>query len=88
MNKRNVAAVLWFFAGWVSTGTVFAMAAMPAELGVAVGLVVAGLIWSDPMHWIWARPVAQRRVRPINELAAELDRAAQAPIADAERIAR
>ena len=88
MSKRNVAAVLWFFAGWVSTGAVFAMAAMPPELGVAVGVVVAALIWWDPVHWIWPKPAAQRRVRPINDLAAELDRAAQGPVAETEHVRR
>ena len=88
MSKRNLAAVLWFFAGWVGAGGVFAFAGMPSNLGIVVGVVIAGLVWWDPAGWIWVRSATQRRVRPINEVAAELDRAAQAPTADAERISR
>ena len=64
------------------------MSGMPSSLGIGVGIVIAGLVWWDPAGWIWARPATQRRVRPINEVAAELDRAAQAPGADAERATR
>lgn len=88
MNKRNLAAILWFLAGWVAAGGIFAMSGMPSSLGIGVGAVVAGLVWWDPAGWIWARPTAQRRVRPINEVAAELERAKQAPATDAERITR
>ena len=88
MSKRNLAAVLWFLAGWVGAGGVFAMSGMPSNLGIAVGVVVAGLVWWDPAGWIWTRPTAKRRVRPINDVAAELERNAAAPSADAERIAR
>lgn len=87
MNKRNLATVLWFFAGWVGAGGVFAMSGMPADLGIVVGAVVAGLVRWDPAGWIWAKQVTTRRVRPINEVAAELERNATAPAADAERIA-
>lgn len=88
MSKRNLAAILWFFAGWVAAGGVFAMSGMPSSLGMAVGAVVAALVWWDPAGWIWARPVAQRRVRPINDVAAELDRTHPTPAADAERAVR
>ena len=88
MNKRNLATVLWFFAGWVAAGGVFAMSGLPGDLGAVVGAVVAGLVRWDPAGWIWTRPVAKRRVRPINEVAAELDRNSGAGAAEPERIAR
>ncbi|HET7180905.1 MAG TPA: hypothetical protein VFI15_01595 [Candidatus Limnocylindrales bacterium] len=88
MNKRNVATVLWFLAGWVSAGGVFAMSGLPSDLGAVVGAVVAGLVRWDPAGWIWARPVATRRIRPINEVAAELDRSNGAGAGEPERIAR
>ena len=87
MSKRNLATVLWFFAGWVSAGGVFAMSGMPADLGIVVGVALAGLVRWDPAGWIWAKPVPTRRVRPINDFAAELDRNAGTPATDAERIA-
>jgi hypothetical protein len=88
MSKRNLATVLWFFAGWVGAGGAFAMSGMPADLGIAVGVVVAGLIRWDPAGWIWAKPATTRRVRPINDVAAELDRTTGAPSAEAERVGR
>jgi hypothetical protein len=88
MSKRNLAAVLWFFAGWVGAGGVFAMSGMPSDLGIGVGAVVAGLVWLDPAGWMWARQTTKRRVRSINEVAAELDRNAGTAGADAERVAR
>lgn len=88
MSKRNLATVLWFFAGWVGAGGVFAVLGMPSDLGIAVGAVVAGLVWWDPAGWMWARQRVNRRVRPINEVAAELDRKAGSAVADAERLAR
>lgn len=87
MSKRTLATVLWFFAGWVGAGGVFAMSGMPNSLGMGVGAVLAGLVWWDPAGWIWVKP-AQRRIRPINDVAAELERNAGAPSADAERVAR
>ena len=88
MSKRNLATILWFFAGCVGAGGVFAMSGMPSDLGIVVGAVVAGLVRWDPAGWIWAKPAPQRRVRPINDVAAELERNAGAPVADAERVAR
>jgi hypothetical protein len=88
MSKRTLAAILWFFAGWVGAGGVFAMSGMPSELGIIVGAVVAALIDWDPAGWIWGKPAPKRRVRPINDVAAELDRKGGSPIADPETAAR
>jgi len=88
MSKRNLATVLWFFAGWVGAGGVFAMSGMPSDLGIVVGAVVGGLVRWDPAGWIWAKPAQQRRIRPINDVAAEFERNAGAPVAEAERLAR
>ena len=88
MSKRTLAAVLWFFAGWVGAGGVFAMSGMPSELGMIVGAVVAALVDWDPKGWIWAKQAPQRRVRPINDVAAELDRNAGLPTTEAERVGR
>ena len=88
MNKRNVATILWFFAGWVASGSVLAMSGLPADLGAVVGAVVAGMVHWDPAGWIWMRPTAQRRIRPINEVAAELDRNNGAGAGEPERVRR
>lgn len=88
MSKRGLATVLWFFAGWFAASSVFAMSGLPGDLGAVVGAVVAGLVRWDPAGWIWTRPVVRRRVRPINEVAAELDRKAGAPNAEVGRVRR
>ena len=88
MSKRTLAAILWFFAGWVGAGSVFAMAGMPSELGMIVGAVVAALIDWDPKGWIWAKQPPKRRIRPINEVAAELDLGADVRSTETEPVAR
>lgn len=89
MSKRNIAAILWFFAGWVAAGGVFSMSGLPSNLGIAVGVIVAGLVWWDPAGWMWARQRTTRRtVRPADEVAAELDRQAPSPGAEAGRVNR
>lgn len=88
MSKRTLATILWFFAGWVGAGSVFALSGLPSELGMLVGAVVAALVDWDPAGWIWAKQPPRRRVRPIDEVAAELDRGTKAPDAEAERVAR
>jgi hypothetical protein len=88
MNKRGLATILWFFAGWIAAGGVFAMSGLPADLGAVVGAVLAGLIRWDPAGWIWFRPTTRRRIRPINEVAAELDRNAGAGVAEPKRVVR
>lgn len=88
MSKRTLAAILWFFAGWVGAGGVFAMSGLPSELGMIVGAVIAALIDWDPKGWIWAKQPPKRRVRPINEVAAELDRNAGTPSAEGEPLPR
>jgi hypothetical protein len=84
MNKRNLAAVLWFLAGWMAAGGVFAVSGLPSGLGIVVGVAVAGLVWWDPTHVMWKRPTEVRRVRPINDVAAELDAQRVPPAAESE----
>ena len=74
MNKRNLAAVLWFFAGW-SGGGLLTVFGLPAVAALAPGLVLAGIVLWDPVGWFSPRrPTNKRVVRPINEVAEELDR--------------
>lgn len=83
MNKRNVATVLWFIAGWSLGGIVTGLMVMPSILAVVPGVLIAGLIRWDPAGVLWPQ-TAKRRIRPINEFAAELDERAALPHA-AER---
>jgi hypothetical protein len=74
MNKHNVAAVLWFLAGW-SGGGLLTIFGLPTIAAFVPGIVLGGLVLWDPAHWFSARRPADRRViRSINVVAAELDR--------------
>lgn len=79
MKKRNLATVLWFLAGWSAGGLLVGIMGLPSVLAFVPGVLIAGLVRWDPAGWLWTRPATQRRVRPINELADELDRQAAAP---------
>jgi hypothetical protein len=78
MGKRNLATVLWFLAGWSGGGMLVGIMELPSLLAFAPGLLLAGLVRWDPAGLLWGR-AATRRVRPINELADQLDRQAGAP---------
>ena len=90
MNKRNLATILWFLAGWMASGAIFSFTGLPSDLGIVTGLAIGGLVRWDPAGLLWKRrPADRRRVRPINDFAAELDRnAGHAAPADAERASR
>jgi hypothetical protein len=60
MNKRILAAVLWFFAAWYGWAIVAEFIGLPALIGPMLGIAAAALIAGDPFHAIWterARPV-------------------------------
>ena len=46
---------------------------LPSMLAVIPGVLLALLIHWDPTHSLWTRPAPRRKVRSINEVAAELD---------------
>jgi hypothetical protein len=82
MGKRNLATVLWFLAGWSFGGLFAGIMGMPSMLAFVPALLLAGLVRWDPTGVLWTRQVTTtRRVRPINEVAEELDRKAGAPVA-------
>ena len=74
MNKHNLAAVLWFLAGW-SGGGLLTVFGLPTIAAFVPGIVLGGLVLWDPVGWFSVRrPTTKRVVRPINEVAADLDR--------------
>jgi hypothetical protein len=73
MNKRNVATVLWFLAGWSGGGLVVGLTGMPALLAFVPGILLAGWVRWDTRGVLWTRSVTGRRIVPINQLAAELE---------------
>lgn len=73
MNKRNVATVLWFLAGWSGGGLVVGLTGMPTLLAFVPGILLAAWVRWDTGGVLWTRTVTGQRVVPINQLAAELD---------------
>jgi hypothetical protein len=89
MNKRNVASALWFLAGWSGGGLLVGLMGLPAVLAFVPGIVLAVLIRLEPAKPLWTRSGTGRRIVPINEFAAELDRRAErmrAPGAETRRV--
>ena len=85
MNVKNLSTLLWFLAGWSGFGLLVGFADLPSSWALLGGLVTAAVVRWDPTGLVWNRPVATRRVRPIAEVAAELDGQAGAPSAAGER---
>lgn len=74
MVKRDLATILWFIAGWWGGELVAGLMNLPWLLSFVPGIALAALVRWDPAHVLWSSSSAgTRRVRPINELAAELD---------------
>ncbi len=71
--KRNVAAVLWFIAGWWGGSLAAGLLGLPMILAYLPGIALAVWVRWDPMGLFWARPVDQRRIVPADQLAQELD---------------
>lgn len=77
MNKRNLAAFLWFLAGWAGGSMVAGIYGLPSVLAFAPGIALAGLVWWDPSGVLWPRRrTDRRRAQPANEFAEELERQA------------
>jgi hypothetical protein len=74
MNKRNLASILWFIAGWQGGGLLVGLFALPELLAFVPGIVMAIAVRWDPTGLFWSRSGTLRRITPINEFAAELDK--------------
>ena len=85
MNVKNLSTVLWFLAGWSGFGLLVGFTDLPTSWALLGGVATAAVVRWDPMGLLWTRPAATRRVRPIEELAAELDARAAAPGTAGER---
>lgn len=74
MNKRNLAGILWFLAGWQGGGLFVGIFGLPTLLAFAPGIVLAVLVLWDPTGLFWGRSKSQRRVVEINAYAEKLDK--------------
>ena len=72
MNVRNLSTLLWFLAGWSGAGLIVGFLALPTSWALLGGLTAAAIVRWEPSGRLWGQqPV--RRIRPIEEVAAELD---------------
>ena len=72
MNVRNLSTVLWFAAGWSGAGLVVGFLGLPNSWALLGGLVAAAIVRWEPTGRLWGTQPT-RRIRPIEEVAAELD---------------
>ncbi|HYK96687.1 MAG TPA: hypothetical protein VE011_12620 [Candidatus Dormibacteraeota bacterium] len=73
MNKRNLASILWFFAGWSGGGLAFGLMGLPAGLALVPAIMLAVLIRLDAAKPLWTHSGSGRRIVPINDFATELE---------------
>lgn len=92
MNKRNLASILWFLAGWSGGGLFVGLTGLPTVLAFVPGVALAVLVQTEAAAFLWrrsatGRPIAPAsRIVPINQFAAELDkRVEQWPAAEETR---
>lgn len=89
MTKRNLAAVLWFLAGWTLGALLAAFIGLPYLLAPVLGILFGAIVRWDPTALLWSPSSPDRRIRPINEVAAEVDNMSdrwQATQADTRRV--
>ena len=84
MIRRFVVTGLWFLAGWSAGALSFGLAGLPPLLAVVPALISATWVWMDARAWT-VSPRVTRRVRPADEVAAELDRKTGAAQGEAAR---
>ena len=72
MNKRNLASVLWFLAGWQVGGLIVVLMDLPWFLGFTPGIVMVLLVRWDPTGLFVSRSGTGRRIVPINAYAEKL----------------
>jgi hypothetical protein len=72
VNVKNLSTLLWFLAGWSGAGLLVGYMGLPTGWALAAGLVTAAAVRWDPTGILWNRPASTRRLRPIEDVAAEL----------------
>jgi len=65
MQKRAVAAVLWFAAVWFTYEVVWSLTGLPRLLGPVLAATIAAVVTVDPTGWFWSRPSSSRVSAPM-----------------------
>jgi len=65
MNKRILATILWFLAGWTAGAMATFFLGLPDGLNIVLAVLIAVTIWFDPAHLFWGE--GRRVLREIPE---------------------
>lgn len=69
MNKRALAAGLWFAAAWFGYEILWSVTGAPRPIGPILAAGIAALVVVDPFHRFWAaEPAAPPAVRTAPSL--------------------
>jgi hypothetical protein len=60
MQKRAIAAVLWFAAVWVTYEVLWSVTGLPRMLGPVLAATIAALVAVDPTGWFWSRSASRQ----------------------------
>jgi hypothetical protein len=72
MNKRIIATVLWFLAGWYATAMLAESVGLGQAIAPFVGAAVGTFVAMDPLGLFWARPASTQTIsRPDKKLAGD-----------------
>lgn len=91
MSKHVLVAFLWFLVGWSGGGFVTGVLGISSVAAFLPGVLLAALVLWDPTGALGSRRrvargrTTRRVVRPINEVAEELERAEPARAGEADR---
>jgi hypothetical protein len=66
MNKRLLAAVLWFLTGWYAGGYLSLIFGVPELVGPLLGLAAAGFFAGDPLGIIWTKKAEPATVTTLD----------------------
>jgi len=68
MQKRAVAAALWFAAVWFTYEVVWSLTGLPRTIGPILATAAAAMVALDPTGWFWSR-AARHSARPVVSIA-------------------
>jgi hypothetical protein len=68
MQKRAVAAALWFAAVWFTYEVVWSLTGLPRAIGPILAAAFGAMVALDPTGWFWNR-AARHRARSVVSIA-------------------
>jgi hypothetical protein len=68
MQKRALAAALWFAAVWFTYEVAWSLTGLPRAIGPILATAAAAMVALDPTGWFWSR-AAGRDSRPAVSIA-------------------